>query len=285
MSRRTISRIKGAWVLAVLLLTAQAAAAQPIRISVPEYVYADLAQQVGGPMVAVTLLDREKTMSNGAAALSQTDLVLCSRAKVDAWLVEAARQLPAPPVVLEALSPTSNQIDHEFPWYDTRAMSALTQNLAAELTHRIPAEAPRIAANLARTQESFRAIDRKFEEIAKTYAGSDILVADALSRSLIQRLRFKITDEAYVNALQRGGAPSATSLAALRGAIQRRKGSIFVYDQDAASPAVKELVAEANDNAIPVVGLRETMPKRLHYQQWMLRELSAVHGALNQAAP
>jgi hypothetical protein len=36
---------------------------------------------------------------------------------------------------------------------------------------------------------------------------------------------------------------------------------------------------------MPVVGLRENLPSGLHYQQWMLRQLNAVHGALNEAAP
>jgi zinc/manganese transport system substrate-binding protein len=128
-------------------------------------------------------------------------------------------------------------------------------------------------------------IDRKIEEIARTYAGTEILLIDIRFLGMVERLRFRVQDGAYIKALQSGGAPSAKLVAELKDAIMGHKAMILLYNRDAATPITDELVAIANDAGIPVVGLGEKLPSGLNHQQWMLRQLNAIHGALNEASP
>ncbi len=274
---------KGAYViLAALLLSTRGAAAEPIRIGVSDFVYADLAHQIGDPAIAVTLLKPEKATANGVTAFAQIEVVVCSGTKADALLCDTAKQISPPPIVIEGLHYATNRRQGlEFLWYDFKGMLALTQKLAAEMSRRMPAEA-RIAANLTRTQQAFQAIDLKMEEIAKVYRNADVIITDGLFRGLVERLRLKVQDDDYVSSQQRGVAPSAKSIATLKNALQRREASILLYDQDASTPAIRDLAASARDNGTPVVGLRETLPRGLHYQQWMLRQLNAIYGALDE---
>jgi len=281
-----IQDVRAGLLIIALLLTANGAVAAPVRITVSDTGYADLAHQIGDPGVAVTLLKAEKPAANGARGLPPSDVVMCGGTKSDAWLCEQARRTAPLPVVIEAMAQTAGgQEERAFPWYAPKTVLALAGQLAAELSRRLPAEAPRIAANLARTQTTFRSIDRKIAEIAHLYEGTDVIVTDQLSRGFVDQFRFKIVDDNYLKALSRNGTPSAAAVAALNDAIQGRKASILVYDQSATTPAVKDLIAAANDTGMPAVGVRETAPRGLHYQQWLLRQLNAVHGALNQAAP
>jgi ABC-type Zn uptake system ZnuABC Zn-binding protein ZnuA len=278
--------MKAGLVIVALLLTAGGATADPVRIGVSDGIYADLARQLGETGVAVTSTKPGKTTGSSTRAFPTSDIVVCSGTKADAWLCDSARQAAPPPVVLEAVALTANQqAEPAFPGYDTKTMLALARQLAAELSRRLPAEAPRIAASLTRIETGVRNIDRKIEEIAHGYERADVIVADQLSRNFADQLHFKVQNEASLRGLRHGAAPSAAAVAAWNDAVQRRKASILLYDQDAATPAVKELVAAANDTGMPVVGLRENLPSGLHYQQWMLRQLNAVHGALNEAAP
>jgi zinc/manganese transport system substrate-binding protein len=128
-------------------------------------------------------------------------------------------------------------------------------------------------------------IDRKIEQIARTYAGTDIFLTDIRFLGLVERLRFKVQDGAYIKALQSGVAPSPKLIAELKDAIMGHKAMILLYNRDAATPITDELVAIANDAGIPVVGLGEKLPSGLNHQQWMLRQLNAIHGALNEASP
>ena len=170
----------------------------------------------------------------------------------------------------------------ELPIYDANAVAGAAQDIAKELSRRAPAASPAIAANLARYAEAFRPIDRKIAEIAKAYQGTQVFLANASFLGLVRRLHFEVQDEAY---LRSGTAPSAKSVAELKEAIGRRKASILIYDRDAATGSTNDLVEIANDSGIPVVGLGEKLPSGLHYQQWILRQLNAIHGALNEASP
>jgi zinc/manganese transport system substrate-binding protein len=265
-----------------LLLPAASMAAGPVRIGASDFVYRDLAQQIGGSAVSVTLLDRRTVAARGNS-LAGSDLILSGGTAADAWLRDALRNAPSRPVVFEVARHTTDKPDAaELPIYDPTAVAGAARDLASELSRRAPAEAPAIAANLARYAEAFRAIDRKMAEIARTYQGTQVFLTDASFLGLVRRLHFGVQDEAY---LKSSAAPSAKSVAELKDAIGRRMASILIYNRDAATGITNDLVEIANDSGIPVVGLGEKLPSGLHYPQWMLRQLNVIHGALNEASP
>lgn len=260
--------------LLVLVSLASTASANPIRVGVTEYVYQDLTEQIGGKLVKVTLLHNPTS----ASQLPPLDLVICSRSSGDTHLRNAIQQLPTRPFAIEVSSSA------RFPWYDVQAMTDLSQRIATELKRRAPADGLRIAANVRSTLTAFHTFDRRIEEIAKVYAKSDILLGDTLYEGTVDRLRFKIRDQGYLKSFRPGASPPAKSIASLKEAIQRREGGIFIYDKDAAGSAIAKLADLANNNGVPVVALHEQPPRGVHYQQWMLRQLNAVHGALNEAS-
>jgi zinc/manganese transport system substrate-binding protein len=264
------------------LLPAATMATGPVRIGASEFVYSDLAQQIGAAAVSVTVLDRRTVAARGNS-LAGNDLILSGGTAADAWLRDALRNASPRPVVLEVARYTTDKPGAaELPIYDPNAVAGAAQDLARELSRRAPAEAPAIAANLARYAEAFRAIDRKMADIARTYEGTQVFLTDASFLGLVRRLHFGVQDEAYFRS---GAAPSAKSVAELKDAIGRRKASILIYNRDAAPGSTNDLVEIANDSGIPVVGLSEKLPSGLHYPQWMLRQLNAIHGALNEASP
>jgi zinc/manganese transport system substrate-binding protein len=265
-----------------LLLPAATMAADPVRIGASEFVYSDLARQIGGSAVSVTLLDRRTVAARGNSLVG-SDLILSGGVTADAWLRDAAANASPRPVAFEVARYTTDKPGTaELPIYDPTAVVAAAQDLARELSRRAPAEAPAIAANLARYIEAFRPIDRKMAEVAKVYQGTQVFLTDASFLGLVRRLHFGVQDEAY---LKSGATPSAKSVAELKDAIGRRKASILIYNRDAATGITNDLVEIANDSGIPVVGLGEKLPSGLHYQQWMLRQLNVIHGALNEASP
>ena len=185
---------------------------------------------------------------------------------------------------MEVYPPPQNQDSSiAFPWYDLPAITAFSHAISNELASREPAAAPRFDANLSRLLNDFKAIKDRVDEVAKDYARSDVIVADDLSRDVARQLGFKT--KGMANRSQQNTPAPVTPVAAMEDAIQRREGSIFLYDKDMPEPAIKRLVAAATDSGIPVVALQERLPAGLHYQQWALRQWNTIHGALNEAAP
>ena len=255
------------------------------RIGTSEFIYSDLAQQIGGTAVSVAFLDRQTVVARGNS-VAGSDLIICGGTAADAWLRDAAENASPQPVIFEVLRYTSEKPNAgELPIYDPSAISGAAQDIAKELTRRAPAESQTIAANLARYAEAFRPIERRMTEIARGYEGTQVFLTSASFRGLVKRLHFEVQDEAYLRDPKSDTTPSRKSIAELKDAIARRKASILIYDRDAATEITNDLVGIANNSGIPVVGLGEKLPSGLHYQQWMLRQLNAIRGALNEASP
>jgi ABC-type Zn uptake system ZnuABC Zn-binding protein ZnuA len=260
---------------AACLLVAHGALAAPIQLVASNSIYVDLAEQLGGRQIAALVPDRKNETVSG---IQSNSIVLCGSTRRDAWLRDAARRTLPPAMVVEVpQSRFEEDDDDQVPWYDVEAIGKFTHALARELTRREPSMAPGVTSSLAHADMGFREVSRRIDEIAKDYANSDVIVADGLSRAIANRLNFKANPR-----MDMGTTPTRT---AVTEAIQRREGVIFLYDRDAAGPAVKELVDAANDAGIPVVGLQERLPRGLHFQQWALRQWNAIHGALNEASP
>jgi len=275
----------------VLAWTAPSQAAGPIRVGAAESVYADIAAQIGGPALTVDVLSKPKQQAragdDGAAVNERgLDIVICNGLGYDAWINEFLAHAGARPVVLEAgrfLPQAPGQ--HPVAWYDFKATQALARALAAELARRDAAESALFAKRLEIFESAMQPLNRKVEEIAAVYAGSNVLLADNLYRSVVDALRLKVQDEGYLKATASRSEPDAKSLAALKQSIVAGGASVLIYNSEAKSGAITELVSLANDKGLPVVGVRETKPAGLNYQQWMLRQLNITHGALNEAAP
>lgn len=261
--------------VSISMLFANAATAGVVQIGVSEYVYGDLAQQIGGSAVAITPLPGAEK-----GGVPQLDLIICDCSSKGAVRLDQAAQSQSAVVINVAHPQVSS-----FPWYDVRLMAEVSRRITAELTRRLPDQAQRITVDAAKSMAQFQSLDRRIGEVARDYANADVILADDWFRGMAERLRFKIQDEDVIKGRKLGTPLSGKSIAALRQAIQRRAGSIFIYDKDAASAVIEELAGVAQENGIPVVALRERLPKGLHYQQWMLRQINAVHGALNEASP
>lgn len=257
--------------LAACLLAADGASAASIQLIASNIIYVDLAEQLGGKQISAFVADRNR---EAPSAIQSNSIVLCDSTRRDAWLRDAALRTSPPAMIVEVQrSRFEEGGDAQVPWYDAEAIMRFTHTLARELARREPSMASSVARNLAYADTGFQAINRRIDEIARDYAHSNVVVADTLSRAIARRLGF--------NAFPHRDATRA----AVAEAIQQQEGSIVLYDRDAVSPAVKELINSAKDAGIPVVGLQERLPRGLHYQQWALRQWNTVHGALNEASP
>jgi zinc/manganese transport system substrate-binding protein len=270
--RRFATVVAGACLgTAACLPMTEAASATPVQLIASNSMYADLAAQIGGPNVSAIVLEHGP---NREPLIQPGSIVLCGSTRADAWLRDTAQHTSPPAIVVQVPRGRFEESDNvPVPWFDVTAISTFTRALARELTQRAPSAAPNFAGNLANAEAGFQAVSQRIAEVAKDYAGSDVIVADDLSRAVTRQLAFKAVPL------------SRSARTAIAEAIERREGSIFLYDRDAADPKIKELVNSATEGGIPVVALQEKLPRGLHYQQWALRQWNAIHGALNEASP
>jgi zinc/manganese transport system substrate-binding protein len=74
--------------------------------------------------------------------------------------------------------------------------------------------------------------------------------------------------------------PAAGALALFEDDLKMRKVRVLFYNKQASNNLVQRLVQLARVSKIPVVGVTETCPPGLSYQDWMMDELTATEKAL-----
>jgi zinc/manganese transport system substrate-binding protein len=74
--------------------------------------------------------------------------------------------------------------------------------------------------------------------------------------------------------------PSARDVAAFEQDLKEHKVRVMFYNKQASSKIVQHLVEMAKAAKIPVVGVTETVPPDMTFQQWMLSEVTDTEKAL-----
>ena len=93
-------------------------------------------------------------------------------------------------------------------------------------------------------------------------------------------LKLKMRNERFQLAIMNDTEPSARDVAAFERDLKTHKVRVMFYNKQASDKIVQHLVDLARASNIPVVGVTETCPPGLSYQDWMLTQLDATEKAL-----
>src|SRR5438105_1254564 len=80
--------------------------------------------------------------------------------------------------------------------------------------------------------------------------------------------------------IQNGAEPPAEAVAAMNALIQDRRVDVLLYNSQAVSPITARVRSAAQQAGIPVVGVTETLPAHLTFQQWQLGQVRELERAL-----
>jgi len=69
-------------------------------------------------------------------------------------------------------------------------------------------------------------------------------------------------------------------VAAFEDDLKHHKVKVMFFNKQASDKAVERLVKLARESKIPVVGVTETEPPEMRYQEWILNQLNATEKAL-----
>ncbi|MGH8228236.1 MAG: metal ABC transporter solute-binding protein, Zn/Mn family [Steroidobacteraceae bacterium] len=270
------------------------AAAGAIRVVAAENFYGDIAAQLAGPAAQVTSVlhnpDADPHLFEvdiaTARAVAAADLVIYNGLGYDTWMSRLLESLdPARRVVVEAAA-ASRAASGSNPhlWYDPRAIRSLAAAVASALERIDPAHRSDYAERLARFTASLRPLDEEIARLRARDAGAAVAATEPVADYLVAALGLDMRERRFQLAVENGTEPSAADTAAFQNALRRREVRVLIYNPQASSTAVERLLGIAREARVPIVGMTETEPRGLDYQQWMLGELRALGRALGVAA-
>ena len=278
--------------LGLILTTAPGtrAAGGKINVVAAENFYGDVARQIGGDDVAVASImsnpDQDphlfETTPSTVRQIAAAQVVILNGADYDPWMDKLLKASPKPGrtaiVVADLVGKKAGDNPHL--WYDPGTMPAAAKALAEAFAKADPAHKDGYTARLKTFLASLKPIDDKIAAIRGKFAGTTVTASEPVFGYMATALGLKMRNESFQLSIMNDTEPSARDVAVFQDDLKGHKVRVMFYNKQASNKAVQTLVDLAHASKIPVVGVTETAPQGLSYQEWMLGELNETEKAL-----
>ena len=280
--------------LAILLALVPAAFARAadgkIAVVAAENFYGDIARQIGGDQAAVVSImsnpDQDphlfETTPGTVRQITGAQIVIFSGADYDPWMAKILKTAPQPGrTVIDVSTLVGKKAgDNPHLWYDPPTMPAAAKALAAAFTAADPAHKADFEARLKTFNASLKPINDKIAAIRAKYAGAPVTASEPVFGYMAQALGLTMRNESFQLSIMNDTEPSAHDVAAFEDDLKHHKVKAMFFNKQASDKAVERLVNIARQSKIPVVGVTETEPTGMNYQDWMLSQLNDTEKAL-----
>jgi zinc/manganese transport system substrate-binding protein len=276
--------------LAALASISAAHGADAVKLVAAENFYGSIAQQIGGPAVEVVSVlsnpDQDphlfETSPAVARQLAAAQIVIYNGADYDPWMPKLLAATPRPQrtVIVAADLVHRSAGDNPHLWYDPATMPAVAKALSAALSKADPAHQSDYTARLATFLASLKPLDDKIDAVRKKYAGVPVTASEPVFGYMASALGLQMRNEKFQLSIMNDTEPSARDVAAFERDLKQHKVRVMFYNKQASNKIVQHLVAIARAAKVPVVGITETIPPGMTYQDWMLDALSDTEKAL-----
>ena len=287
---RTIAALVLAAVFALPANPPARAADGKITVVAAENFYGDIARQIGGDRVDATSImsnpDQDphlfETTPGIVRRIADAQIVIFNGADYDPWMDKLLKAAPRPGrnVIVAANLMRVKAGENPHIWYDPATMPAVAKSLAAALAAADPAHRNDYEARLAAFIASLKPLNDKVAAIRDKYAGTSVTASEPVFGYMAGALKLKMRNERFQLAIMNDTEPSARDVAAFEQDLKTHKVRVLFYNKQAASKVVQHLVALAREAKVAVVGITETVPPGMSFQDWMLTQLNETEKAL-----
>lgn len=290
-----LARLAFALALSLLVLAPAFAEARPIPVVAAENFYGTLAEEIGGPEVRVQRILKNpdedphlfEITPTVARAIAGAQVVIYNGIGYDPWMKAALRATPSSArrvlVVADLMGKRAGDNPHI--WYEPDTMLVLGRALARTFAELDPAHASDYAERLGHFVAALRPVAAKIAAMRARFAATEVAATEPVFNAMFHALGMRVSDVPFETAIMNGTEPGAAAIAALENDLRTHKVALLLTNAQVREPLTERMAAIAKAAGIPVVGVSETEPPRMTYPNWMLRELTAVEGALETRRP
>ncbi len=135
-------------------------------------------------------------------------------------------------------------------------------------------------ANLAQFSNQLTQIKKRIETIKSQHLGLFVAATEPVCGVMVEKLGFEMGEQNFQWVIMNGGEPSPRQVAQFEDDLRQKKIKLLFYNAQVITPETDRLKQIANQANIPIIGVSETMPEGMSYQQWMNDTLSKIEAAL-----
>jgi zinc/manganese transport system substrate-binding protein len=279
-------------ILALSQGTPAVAAEGRIAVVAAENFYGDIARQIGGDRIAVVSImsnpDQDphlfETTPGIVRQLAAAQIVILNGANYDPWMDKLLAATPrAGRTVVSAAQLTGRKPgDNPHLWYDPATMPAMATAIADALAKADSAHAPDYAARLKTTLAGLARITQRVAQLKAKHAGIPVTATEPVFGPMTDALGLTMRNQRFQLAMMNDTEPSARDVAAFENDLKERKVKALIYNSQVSEKLTERLRDIAGKAKVPVIGVTETMPPNVSFQDWVLGELEALDKALSE---
>jgi zinc/manganese transport system substrate-binding protein len=214
--------------------------------------------------------------------LAGAQIVILNGANYDPWMDKLLAAVPRPDrTVISAAQLTGRKPgDNPHLWYDPVTMPAVATALAEALAKADSTHASDYAARLKSTLATLDRISQRVAQLKAKHAGASVTATEPVFGPMTQALGLTMRNERFQLAMMNDTEPSARDIAAFERDLKERKVKVLIYNSQVSEKLTERLRDIAARSKVPVIGVTETMPPNVSFQDWVLGELDALDKAL-----
>ncbi len=265
-----------------------------LQVIAGENFWGSLAAQLGGTHVSVTSIvtnpntDPHEYESSAvdARAFATADYVILNGAGYDDWGQKLLSANPSQSRKVFTVADLLNKKAGDNPhfWYNPDWVEQVANRITADYQALDAAD----AAYFSQQRETLRAAMQPYHDaidhVRSTFGGAPIGSTESIFVYMAQALGLTlISPTEFMQAISEGNDPPAQTVAEFQDQISNRRIKVLIYNTQTSTPITENLKQLAGKNGIPVVGVSETVePATASFQDWQLRQLSALQVALSR---
>jgi zinc/manganese transport system substrate-binding protein len=259
-----------------------------------ENAYGDMVSQIGGSHVSVNSILSDPNAdphlyepgTRNGLAVAQARLVIQNGAGYDAFMQRLEDASPSSHrlvvTVADVLGVHGKNANPHL-WYDVPRLGTIAAAITSGLERADPAHAADYCSGLRRFDTSLSPLRRQVARIKASFAGSPVATTEPVPGYLLAAAGLKdVAPGTFTRAIEDGTEPTPQAVAAMDALMTGRRVKVLLYNSQAVSPITSRIRSAAVGAGIPVVGVTETLPPNLTFQQWQLAQAQQLDRALSR---
>jgi zinc/manganese transport system substrate-binding protein len=261
-----------------------------LAVVAAENFYGDIARQIGGDRVDVVSImnnpDQDphlfETTPGIVRQIADAQIVILNGADYDPWMDKLIAAAPRPGrVVINAAQITGAKVGgNPHLWYAPATMPAVATAIAKAFAAADEANASDYALRLSATLASMQRVSLRVAQMKSKFGGAAITATEPVFGLMAEALGLTVRNQRFAVAVMNDTEPSARDIAAFENDLKERKVKLLLYNKQVSAKLTDRLRSIATVSKVPVVGVTETQPAGVTFQDWMLGQLDAVDKAL-----
>ena len=276
----------------VILTLALGSAAQERRLQVvaAENFYGDIARQIGGNLVDVaSILNNPnhdphlfETTASVIRQVVGAQIIVFNGANYDPWMNKLLSATPRPDrIVLNVAELVGTKSgDNPHLWYVPSTMLAVAKALAEAFSKIDPVHAGDYSARQEVFDASLAHVKEKMDQIRAAHLGDAVTATEPIFGPMVAALGLEMRNGRFQLAVMNDTEPGARDIAAFQKDLREHRVKVLIFNKQTKTNLTQRMLEIAFQSNIPVVGVTETQPADMNYQDWMLMQLDELQRAL-----